>query len=209
MNIFDENGCIVPDVQDALYEMGNVGLGMASVTIGRMMGVRMHIGIPTVLTAERSTAKAWVDERERTGILTGFDESIEGFLLFLVDQELADLVMGGLAGQGSCLRHRQEISCPEEFGRLISESYLKSLFQYLGVKEAVHPVWVHKGRESALIREAIGLLCARYHGGVAVDTAFSLAYQDGTVKEKAGRVLMLLDEESAGKMAGPLLGSLA
>lgn len=209
MNIFDENGCIAPDVQDVLYELGNVGLGMASVTIGRMMGVRMHIGIPTVLTAERSGAKAWVDERERTGIMTGFDESIEGFLLFLVDQGLADSIMGGLSGQGSGPQHGQAFSCPEEFGRLISESYLRSVCQYFGVREAVHPVWVHKGRESALIREAIGLLCSQYHGGVVVDTAFSLAYQDGTVKEKAGRVLMLLDEVSVEKMAGSLLESLA
>lgn len=44
MKIFDSEGYIDSEVQEILYELGNVGLGMASITLGRIMGVRMHIG---------------------------------------------------------------------------------------------------------------------------------------------------------------------
>ena len=45
MKIYDENGLIDSDVQEVLYELGNVGLGMASVAIGKLMGLRLNIGV--------------------------------------------------------------------------------------------------------------------------------------------------------------------
>ena len=42
MKIYDENGLIDSDVQEVLYELGNVGLGMASVAIGKLMGLRLN-----------------------------------------------------------------------------------------------------------------------------------------------------------------------
>ena len=41
MKIYDEEGYIDSDVHEILYELGNVGIGMASVTVGNMIGLRM------------------------------------------------------------------------------------------------------------------------------------------------------------------------
>ncbi len=43
--IISGNGQLDEDVEDILYELGNVGVGMVSTTIGSMLGVRAEIGI--------------------------------------------------------------------------------------------------------------------------------------------------------------------
>ena len=43
MNLFDQDGRLDSDVEDALSELGNVGVGMASITIGRILGVRVEL----------------------------------------------------------------------------------------------------------------------------------------------------------------------
>lgn len=40
MELFQRNGQLDEDVEDILYELGNVGVGMVSTTIGSMLGVR-------------------------------------------------------------------------------------------------------------------------------------------------------------------------
>ena len=49
MKLFDQDGKLDEDVQDALYELGNVGVGMASITIGRILGVRVELAAPNVV----------------------------------------------------------------------------------------------------------------------------------------------------------------
>lgn len=44
MELFQGNGQLDEDVEDILYELGNVGVGMVSTTIGSMLGVRAEIG---------------------------------------------------------------------------------------------------------------------------------------------------------------------
>ena len=48
MELFQGNGQLDEDVEDILYELGNVGVGMVSTTIGSMLGVRAEIGIPVI-----------------------------------------------------------------------------------------------------------------------------------------------------------------
>ena len=57
MNIFNEEGLIDSDAQDILYELGNVGLGSASITIGRIMGLRLHIGVPKIAPMDEKLAE--------------------------------------------------------------------------------------------------------------------------------------------------------
>ena len=58
MELFQGNGQLDEDVEDILYELGNVGVGMVSTTIGSMLGVRAEIGIP-VITICSSFIRLW------------------------------------------------------------------------------------------------------------------------------------------------------
>ena len=57
MKIYDEEGYIDSDVHEILYELGNVGIGMASVTVGNMIGLRMNVGVPSIVPAKELMKK--------------------------------------------------------------------------------------------------------------------------------------------------------
>ena len=92
MKIYDENGLIDSDVQEVLYELGNVGLGMASVAIGKLMGLRLNIGVPKVMTAEQLLEDD-CDAEERIGILLDFERDMGGSMIFLLKEEFVDEVI--------------------------------------------------------------------------------------------------------------------
>ena len=93
MKIYDENGLIDSDVQEVLYELGNVGLGMASVAIGKLMGLRLNIGVPKVMTAEQLLEDD-CDAEERIGILLYFERDMGGSMIFLLKEEFIQKTFG-------------------------------------------------------------------------------------------------------------------
>ena len=93
MKIYDENGLIDSDVQEVLYELGNVGLGMASVAIGKLMGLRLNIGVPKVMTAEQLLEDD-CDTEERIGILLDFERDMGGSMIFLLKEEFIQKTFG-------------------------------------------------------------------------------------------------------------------
>ena len=78
MKLFDQSGKLDADVQDILYELGNVGVGMASITIGRLLGVRIELVSPNVISDRflRSDA-AFTYRKGRSGNLDAFCSSDE------------------------------------------------------------------------------------------------------------------------------------
>ena len=60
MRMFDQDGNLDADIQDALYEVGNVGLGMASITIGQILGMRVLLESPLVVPLESSEIEKYV-----------------------------------------------------------------------------------------------------------------------------------------------------
>ena len=64
MELFQGNGQLDEDVEDILYELGNVGVGMVSTTIGSMLGVRAEIGIPVITKADMHIVEQIDKKRE-------------------------------------------------------------------------------------------------------------------------------------------------
>ena len=62
MRMFDQDGNLDADIQDALYEVGNVGLGMASITIGQILGMRVLLASPLVVPLESSRIEKYVTD---------------------------------------------------------------------------------------------------------------------------------------------------
>ena len=74
MKLFDQSGKLDADVQDILYELGNVGVGMASITIGRLLGVRIELVSPNVISVTDLSDQMLLShiEKEEVGIWMRF-----------------------------------------------------------------------------------------------------------------------------------------
>ena len=86
MELFQGNGQLDEDVEDILYELGNVGVGMVSTTIGSMLGVRAEIGIPVITKADMHIVEQ-IDKKqtEKIGIYLNFANTLNGAVLLLID----------------------------------------------------------------------------------------------------------------------------
>lgn len=197
MNIFNEEGLIDSDVQDVLYELGNVGLGSASITVGRIMGLRLHIGVPQVVPMDEKLAESLMDFEGKLGIMMKFQKTLEGSILFIIKEEFADKVVEKMAEEeGISCDESERISVIQEFANIICAAYLKAVGQYTDMRIYVKPA----GFNDISIND----IKAKCHKAICIDTSFTIAYENGETLDDVGHVVMLPDEESVEKLIEPL-----
>ena len=197
MNIFNEEGLIDSDAQDVLYELGNVGLGSASITMGKIMGLRLQIGVPRIAPMDEKLAKEMVNFNGKLGIMMEFQKTLKGSMLISIKEEFVDIVIKKMAEEEDMICDESErISLLQEFANIICAAYLKAVGQYTDMRIYVKPV----GFNDITIDD----IMVKCHKAICIDTGFTVVYENGEFLDDVGRVIMLPDEESAGKLIEPL-----
>ena len=208
MKIYDENGLIDSDVQEVLYELGNVGLGMASVVIGKLMGLRLNIGVPKVMTAEQLLEDD-CDAEERIGILLDFERDMGGSMIFLLKEEFVDEVIEKTIQsehmENEVLDEGERESVLQEFANITTAAYLKAISGYTGLRIYVRPVWMKGADKKRLIQDVFDRVKENCSSAICVDTGYTVVYENGSTMEDVGHVIMLPDIKTVEKMIGPLM----
>ncbi len=208
MKVFDEEGIIDSDVQDILYELGNVGLGMASIAIGRIMGVRMNIGVPVIVPVNNELINMLEYKKNQVGILMNFQKTLEGFILFILENKFVDEVVNKMIEEGASetgkVEEKYKLSVIEEFANIIGAAYLKAIGQYTGIRIYVKLIGVRKDSAVELLAEPLKMVEESCQRAICVGTNFSIVYNDGVIKQDVGHVIMLPNEESVEKLIEPL-----
>lgn len=209
MRIYDEEGFIDSDVQEILYELGNVGIGMASITIGNLFGLRMHVGVPVIVPARKILSAKMMDKPQKAGILLDFQKTMKGSMLFLLDRDFVNEVIERTSKSGSInaeeMDETEQLSVLQEFANMTSAAYLKAIGQYTGMRLFVKPVWMKFEDAGQMIDEVMERLEKKYSKAVCVDASYSIVYEDGAIREDVGHVIMFPDEQSVEKLVGPLM----
>ena len=197
MNIFDEEGLIDSDVQDVLYELGNAGLGSASITIGRIMGLRLQIGVPHVSPMNEELAREMLNFDGKLGIMMRFQKTLNGSMLISIKEEFVDKVVEKMSEDEdiSC-DEAERMSVMQEFANIVCAAYLKAVGQYTDMRIYVKPAGFND--------IAIDDIMTKCHKAICIDTGFKVIYDNGDFLDDVGHVIMLPDEESAGKLIEPL-----
>lgn len=197
MNIFNEEGLIDSDAQDILYELGNVGLGSASITIGRIMGLRLHIGVPKIAPMDEKLAEEMVNFNGKFGVMMKFQKTLNGSMLISMKEEFVDIVIEKMAEDKELICDASErMSLLQEFANIICAAYLKAVGQYTDMRIYVKP--------AGLEEITIDNIMIKYNKAICIDTGFTVVYENGEFLDNVGRVIMFPDEESAGKLIEPL-----
>lgn len=209
MKIYDEEGYIDSEVHEILYELGNVGIGMASITIGNMIGLRMNVGVPSIVPVREIMKKEAPDTVRKAGILMDFQRSMEGSMLFLLEEHFVNEVIEITCKSENINTEEMDdidkLSVLEEFANITSAAYLKAVGQYTGMRLFVKPVWMKFESTDKLLNEVMDRMEKNFSKAVCVDASYSIVYEDGTKKEDVGHVIMLPDEKSVEKLVGPLM----
>ena len=205
MFVFDEEGYIDSEVQDILYELGNVGLGMVSITIGKIMGVRMHIGVPSVVQVDEELLIRLCSIEDSVSFKQDFEKTLAGSMLFVMRNTFLESVVKKMSGDGYEETDEQEkMSVLQEFSNLICAAYLKAIGQYTGLRLYVKPSSINIHQNEEMARKEYLKLMSNCNKAICVDTSFDIVTENGEVVKDVGRVIMLPDEISVKKLIEPL-----
>ena len=206
MKLFDQDGKLDEDVQDALYELGNVGVGMASATIGRILGVRVELAIPNVVPVTEVSDQTLLARigQDQVGIWMRFAEPMNGAVLFILDRSFVyDVVekMTGRRKEGEGL-YTDEIAFTSvtEFANMLSAAYMKAVGKYTGMRIFVTPyLFVMDQQQISLqdVQQEPGPVAGQ---AVWVETQFQLLDEGQARTHAVGRVVMLPDDDTVGML---------
>lgn len=117
---------------DVLTEVGNIGSGNAVTALSAMIGKPVDIQVPSVKLLDFQTAIDFAGGAEKlvAGILVQISGDIEGMMLFLLEQDMVDLIVSTFFGQESVslLELTPDMSSAlTETGNIMSASYVNAI----------------------------------------------------------------------------------
>lgn len=124
---------------DVLTEVGNIGSGNAVTAFSAMIGKTVDIQVPAVKLLDFQTAIDFAGGAEKivAGILVQISGDIEGMMLFLLEQDMVDLIVSTFFGQNtvSLLELTPDmVSALNETGNIMSGSYVNAIAELAQMK---------------------------------------------------------------------------
>ena len=200
MELFQGNGQLDEDVEDILYELGNVGVGMVSTTIGSMLGVRAEIGIPDMHIVEQIDKK----QTEKIGIYLNFANTLNGAVLLLMDMQfihqIVEVLLEQPVAEQKLLTDEESASAIAEFANIIVASYMNAMGSYTGIRIFVTPVSVKLGYADELVEDALQNLNLCCNEAICVNTGLSTIDANGGGLSDVGHFIMMPDDVSVQKI---------
>jgi chemotaxis protein CheC len=123
---------------DVLKEIGNIGSGNAATALSKLIQDKINMQEPKVELARIEYLPDFVGGAEKImiGILITLDGDINGMMMFMMDRESANRLMGilldGINKEAGPSQELEE-SALKEVGNIIAGAYLASLSTLLGV----------------------------------------------------------------------------
>ncbi len=117
---------------DVLTEVGNIGAGNAMTALSSMIGQMVDIEVPAVKILGFQEAIDYSGGAEKTiaGILVPITGDIEGEMLFLLEEDLVDLVVStffGVEGVDLLNLDPEMMSALTELGNIMAASYINAI----------------------------------------------------------------------------------
>lgn len=179
---------------------------MASITIGRILGVRVELAAPNVVPVAEVSDQTLLANvgQDQAGIWMRFAKPMNGAVLFILDRSFVyDVVekMTGRRKEGNEL-YTDEIAFTSvtEFANMLSAAYMKAVGKYTGMRIFVSPyLFVMDQQQISLgdMQQAPDPVAGQ---AVWVETQFQLLDEDGGQTHAVGRVVMLPDDDTVGML---------
>lgn len=202
MKLFDQDGKLDSDVEDVLYEMGNVGVGMASITIGKILGVRVELETPKVIPAGEVSDQTLLEsiEHENIGIWMKFETPLKGSVLFILKQtfvyDVVEKMTGSRYEENALYENEVAFSAITEFANMLSAAYMKAIGKYTGMRIFMSPFMLVFDKERISLGEILEKQGTVANKAIWIETSFQLLDKEGDKTSDFGRVVMLPDDDT-------------
>jgi len=124
---------------DVLRELGNIGAGNAATSLASMLNRPVGITVPTVkiLSFTEVTDALGGPENMIIGLLLTFEGDITGMIMFLMQQDFANMILGSLLGENPDDFSDMNEMCDSalrEMSNIMASSYVNAVSQMTNMR---------------------------------------------------------------------------
>lgn len=205
MNIFDVDGELKESVADVLYELGNVGVGTAIMTIGNIRNLEIKIGTPSVITMKSDIFSEieYDPDQVMVGVATKMSDTLDGSILFMLSREFVRNTVYQMTDEHysdqELLENEDSVSALQEMINYMTAGYAKVIGSYLGMPVYISSASVGIDKAQNIIQEVVQNAPGKIDRIACVNTRFTVIGENGTKTDEAGQVLIIPDEVSINK----------
>ena len=119
-----------------LQELGNIGAGNAVTSLSEMLNRKVDMNVPKVqfLSFDKVQVAIGGAEKPLAAVLVNVaSDEVNGMMMFLVELENANALVGSLMQQKVEVLGEIEFSALKEIGNILTGSYMRSLSDMLGI----------------------------------------------------------------------------
>lgn len=127
----------IPDqVHNALTELGNIGAGNAATSLSVLLSSKLTMSPPHVELYDFNSLENVLGGPDATvvGVLSSVEGELKAMLLFVVDMNDAERIVGTLINQETAWHSELGMSAIKEIANIIIGSYVSSLETLSGMK---------------------------------------------------------------------------
>ena len=205
------NKPIDPDVKDAITEFGNICVGRTSVTLGKMLGMRVLIEPPRVHSGSFDLLAediAVPKDKVMVGILMAMEDSIKGAMLFIVEKQFIIDAVRIMTKKNisdlSLMEDEENLSAVRELTNIMAASYRKELGDYLNMPIFLSPMMVGVDMVGALISFPLAYLEYSHRNVISIGAKFALVDEKNGQTQDTGHIIVFPDEDSVSMLAQAL-----
>ena len=117
---------------DVLREIGNIGSGNAATALSAMLMHPINIAVPKIRILDYNDVVEALGGPETmiVGLMLMMEDDVQGMLMFLLEQEFADVTLSALMGEGyGSVAEMDEMCQPaiQEIGNIMAGSYVNAI----------------------------------------------------------------------------------
>ncbi len=148
-------------VQDAVHELGNIGIGAAGTALS------MLINQPVMTSTEQLQMiedNSWLDlqlaQEQIVGILFPYDQDVQGYGLFLLEEEFACRILQNYLGQAVDFSHlgKEHLAVLQEICSIMASSYLSALAEFAKLSIRIQPLAMTKDMKGSIVNDGFSYI---------------------------------------------------
>ena len=117
---------------DVLREIGNIGSGNAATALSAMLMHPINIAVPKIRILDYNDVVEALGGPETmiVGLMLMMEDDVQGMLMFLLEQEFADVTLSALMGEGYGSVAEMDEMCQsaiQEIGNIMAGSYVNAI----------------------------------------------------------------------------------
>jgi chemotaxis protein CheC len=188
--------------EDALKEVGNIGIGHATTSLSRMVNKQVGISLPELkLIPLMKVPILLKNEEPVVGIILELKGDAKGFLLLLLSKQTAKFLIKLVIGSADDKLGFDEMekSVLMELGNIMGGTYITSLSNFLSISIGLSPPTQVYDMSDSIINQVVCLMSPDVEDVLFLKTEFDI-----NSEKIDGKILVFTDSASLTKILGAI-----